>query len=64
MHNIISNLFFQYNSVLKHVLKMFYDSNKVNNILLCKQCEGRLDIPKNLPCGEAICSICESTIQV
>ncbi len=27
---------------------MFYDSNKVNNILLCKQCEGRLDIPKNL----------------
>jgi len=43
---------------------MFYDSNKVNNILLCKQCEGRLDIPKNLPCGEAICSICETTIQV
>jgi hypothetical protein len=43
---------------------MFYDSNKVNNILLCKQCEGRLDIPKNLPCGEAICSICETTLQV
>ena len=33
---------------------MFFDTNKVNNALLCKQCEGRLDIPKILACGETI----------
>ena len=43
---------------------MFFDTNKVNNALLCKQCEGRLDIPKILPCGETICSYCEISIQV
>ena len=43
---------------------MFFDTNKVNNALLCKQCEGRLDIPKILPCGETICSYCETSIQV
>ena len=43
---------------------MFYDTNKINNVLLCKQCEGRLDIPKILPCGENICSFCEKSIQV
>jgi hypothetical protein len=43
---------------------MFFDTNKVNNALLCKQCEGRLDIPKIIPCGETICSFCETSIQV
>jgi len=32
--------------------------------LLCKYCEGRLDIPKSLPCGEAICTLCETSIQI
>ena len=39
-------------------------NNKVDNKLLCKHCEGRLDIPKILPCGETICSFCGSSIQV
>jgi len=43
---------------------MFYDTNKVDKVLLCKNCEGRLDVPKNLPCGKAICSLCETTIQI
>jgi len=43
---------------------MFYDSNQVDNELLCKHCEGRLDIPKILPCGETICSLCKTSIQV
>ena len=43
---------------------LFYDTNKVDKILLCKYCEGRLDIPKCLPCGKAICSLCETTIQI
>jgi hypothetical protein len=43
---------------------MFYYANKVDNKLLCKQCEGRLDTPKILPCGETICSFCETSIQI
>jgi hypothetical protein len=43
---------------------MFFNTYKINKVLLCKQCEGRLDIPKILPCGETICSLCESSIQV
>ena len=43
---------------------MFFDANQVNNTLLCKNCETKLYVPKNLPCGEAICSICESLIHV
>jgi hypothetical protein len=43
---------------------MFYDTNKVDKILICKYCEGRLDIPKSLPCGEAICTLCETSIQI
>jgi hypothetical protein len=35
---------------------MFYDTAKVDIALLCKHCEGRLDIPKILPCGKTICS--------
>jgi hypothetical protein len=43
---------------------MFYNANKVDNKLLCKHCEGRLDTPKILPCGETICSFCETSIQI
>jgi hypothetical protein len=43
---------------------MYYESNKVENILLCKQCEGKLDTPKSLPCGETICSHCESLVKI
>jgi hypothetical protein len=44
-------------------MKLLY-TNEVDEILLCKYCEGRLDIPKCLPCGKAICSLCETTIQI
>jgi hypothetical protein len=43
---------------------MFYDANKINKVLLCKHCEGRLDIPKMLQCNKTICSFCETSIQV
>ena len=37
---------------------MYFETNQVNDILLCDQCEGKLDIPKILPCGKTICSFC------
>jgi hypothetical protein len=43
---------------------MFYVANKVDQELLCQNCEGKLDIPKILPCGETICSLYETSIQV
>ena len=43
---------------------MFYETNEINDILLCQQCQGRLEGPKLLPCGETICSFCVSTIQI
>jgi hypothetical protein len=44
---------------------MFYDSNQIDKeLLLCKHCEGRLQEPKILPCGETICSLCETSIHV
>jgi len=43
---------------------MFLNTYKVNKALLCQNCEGRLEAPKLLPCGESICSLCETSIQV
>ncbi len=43
---------------------MFYEANRINKELLCSNCECRLDIPKTLPCGETICSSCETSIQI
>ncbi len=43
---------------------MFFETNKVNDVLLCQNCEGRLDMPKILSCGETICSLCETSIQI
>jgi hypothetical protein len=37
---------------------MFFESNQINDILLCEQCKGRLDLPKILPCGKTVCSFC------
>ena len=43
---------------------MYFASNQVNNLLNCKKCEGRLDEPRILPCGNSICSHCVSSIQL
>jgi hypothetical protein len=48
--------------IFNSILEMFYEAKEIDNQLLCKQCEGRLDIPKILPCGETICSFCETSI--
>lgn len=43
---------------------MYFDTNEVNNVLNCTNCEGKLDTAKILPCGETICSFCSSSIQL
>ncbi len=43
---------------------MYFETNQVTDVLLCQICECRLDLPKILPCGENICSLCEKNIQV
>jgi hypothetical protein len=43
---------------------MFYDTNKVDIALICQDSEVRLDIPKMLPSGETICSLCDTSIQM
>ena len=43
---------------------MYYNKNAVINILNCKNCEGRLEDPKILPCGETICSFCTSSLKI
>ena len=37
------------------ILKMIYDTNEVDNVRICKNCEANIEIPKSLPYGEAIC---------
>jgi hypothetical protein len=43
---------------------MFFESNEVNKLLNCKKCDGRLDEPKILPCGNSICSYCAASIKL
>ena len=43
---------------------MYFDSKQVNNLLNCIKCEGRLDEPRILPCGNSICSYCSSSFQL
>jgi hypothetical protein len=43
---------------------MFFETNQVNDALICMNCEGRLEDPKILPCGETICSFCVSSLKV
>jgi len=42
---------------------MYYETNQVNEILLCQYCQAQLEGPKILPCGETICSYCVSSIK-
>jgi hypothetical protein len=41
---------------------MFFAESEVNSALNCPSCEARYDVPKNLPCGQAICQFCESKL--
>jgi hypothetical protein len=41
---------------------MYFDSNQVNAILVCKKCESRPDEPRLLECGNIICSLCYQSI--
>jgi hypothetical protein len=41
---------------------MFFEESQVNSALNCPSCEARYDVPKNLPCGQAICQFCESKL--
>jgi hypothetical protein len=43
---------------------MYYETNQVNEILLCQYCQAQLEGPKLLPCGETICSFCVTSIQI
>ena len=43
---------------------MFFEVNKINSISNCSKCQERLDNPRILPCGQTICSQCQSTIHV
>ena len=43
---------------------MYFDSKQVNNLLNCIKCEGLIDEPRLLPCGNSICSYCSSSIQL
>ena len=54
------------NKLKKNIIykDMYYETNQVDNILICQQCRGQLEGPKILPCGETICSFCVSSIQI
>ncbi len=42
---------------------MFYEIDQINEICFCKKCKNLFDVPKVLPCGNAICERCISHIQ-
>jgi hypothetical protein len=43
---------------------MFYEEEKINELLRCEQCQKRYVQPRSLPCGECICTSClEKLIQ-
>ncbi len=48
----------------KKLKKYHLAAKKLDNLFLCKYCQGGLEIPKFLPCCETICSLCETSIQV
>jgi ribosomal protein L29 len=39
-------------------MKMFYEEEEINQLLKCEQCNQRYIQPRNLPCGESICTNC------
>lgn len=40
---------------------MFYEENKIADVLKCTHCRQKLDEPKILPCGKTICNSCIQT---
>jgi hypothetical protein len=38
--------------------KMFYEESAINQILLCKVCDSKLNDPRILPCGQSVCAEC------
>jgi hypothetical protein len=43
---------------------MFFETNQINEALLCINCEGKLEEPKILPCGETICLFCVTSLKI
>jgi hypothetical protein len=41
---------------------MFYQATELDNLLICKICDRKLDDPRSLPCGESFCNKCIDTI--
>ena len=41
---------------------MFYEEAKIDEILKCGQCKRKLDEPRIIPCGKAVCNACFETI--
>jgi hypothetical protein len=37
---------------------MFYQATELDNLLICKICDRKLDDPRILPCGESFCNKC------
>ncbi len=37
---------------------MFYEESAINQILLCKVCDSKLNDPRLLPCGQSVCGEC------
>ncbi len=37
---------------------MFYQADKIDNILICKICENKMVDPRLLPCGKSVCHRC------
>ena len=42
---------------------MYFDSNRVNTLLDCTNCDRRLSDPRLLPCGKSICLNCSLSIR-
>ena len=41
---------------------MFYEESKIEALLKCASCNEKFDEPRNLPCGNTVCSACLETI--
>ncbi len=41
---------------------MFYEQNKIDAFLRCGKCKEKFDQPRNLPCGNTVCSSCIKTL--
>lgn len=43
---------------------MFFEESKISELLKCKKCKERLDEPRIVGCGAAICSACVSNLNI